>query len=147
LAGAFVAVVVVLGAASPAIAATGMYRILRSHSDGFVYSRPDLARDGFVRRAASHLGPRVVVEAQGSDEIAFLLFEFSGTKLATYDDPRLIGNELRIRYADLAARWNKQMFGQGFAPDYIVRPATGANLVIERGEFDGREWEMVAVDG
>lgn len=147
LGAAFLAAVVILGLASPVVAAGGMTRILRSHTEGFDYAEPDLARDAFVRRAARHLGPNDVVEVEGSNEIAFALFQFSGTKLATYDDPRLIGNELRIRFSDLADRWDRRMFQEGFDPDFIVRPAMGSSTAIEIGSFHGDAWEMVPADG
>lgn len=137
---------VMIGLASPVVAATSMTRILHSHTEGFDYAEPDLVPDGFVRRAAEHLGPDHVVEVHGSDEIAFLLFQFSGTKLATYDDPRLEGNELRIRFSDLAASWNARMAAGGFDPDYIVRRAEGSHTSLERGTFDGETWELVEAD-
>lgn len=138
--------VVTLGLASPVVASTSITDILRSHTEGFDYAEPDLGRGAFVQRAAAHLGPDVVVEVQGSDDIAFLLFQFSGTKLATYDDPRLIGNELRVRFSDLAERWDRQMFGEGFEPDFIVRRATPGDDAIEEGTFSGESWELVDAD-
>ena len=138
--------IVILGLASPVVAATSITQILRSHTEGFDYAEPDLARDGFVRRAAEHLDPDHVVEVQGSDEMAFLLFQFSGTKLATYDDARLVGNELRIRFSDLAERWNARVAGDGFEPDYVVRRVAGAGTALEQGTFDGQAWELVDAD-
>lgn len=144
------ATVVALGIASPVVASGGLTKVLRSHSEGFDYAEPDLARDAFVRRSASHLGPRDVVRVEGSDPLAFYLFQFSGVKLATYDDPRLIGNELRIRYADLAERWDRRMLGDGFEPDYYVVESTEAEMIdfaeepIESGTFGGQTWEMYA---
>lgn len=143
----FVTAVVVLGLASPVVAATSITRILRSHTEGFDYAEPDLARDAFVRRAARHLGPGDVVEVEGSDDIAFLLFQFSGTKLASYDDPRLIGNELRVRFSDLARQWDRRALGEGFDADYVVRRARGTGDPIERGTFAGETWELVPSDG
>ena len=138
--------VAVLGLASPVVASTSITKILSSHTEGFDYAEPDLAKDAFVRRAADHLGPDDVVEVQGSDEIAFLLFQFSGTKLATYDDPRLVGNELRIRFSDLAARWDARMSTGGFEPDYVVRRVEGSQQSLERGTFHDEEWELVEAD-
>jgi hypothetical protein len=70
-------------------------------------------------------------------------------KLANYDDPRLIGNELRIRYSDLAAQWDRQDLDEGFEPDYVVRPVAGPiiTLEIEQGRFDDEFWELVPADG
>lgn len=148
----FVATVLALGIASPIVAAGGITKVLRSHTEGFDYAEPDLARDAFVRRAAAHLGPRDVVQVEGSDPLAFYLFQFSGTKLATYDDPRLIGNELRIRYADLAEQWDRRVLGDGFEPDYYVVQTSGpevtdfAQAPIESGTFGGQTWELYASD-
>jgi hypothetical protein len=147
-----VAVVLALGIASPVIAAGGITKVLRSHTEGFDYAEPDLARDAFVRRAASHLGPRDVVQVDASDPLAFYLFQFSGTRLASYDDPRLIGNELRIRYTDLAERWDRRVLGDGFEPDfYVVHTAQPeitdyADAPIESGTFGGQTWELYARD-
>jgi hypothetical protein len=142
-------VVVLLGAVSPVVAARGLTGILDSHAKGFDYADPDVVGGSFVRRAASRLGPGDVVEVQGSDDLAFLLFQFSGAKLATYDDPRLVGNELRIRFSDLAVAWNRKAYGDGFVPDYVVRTQGGPliQVPIEAGRFQNEIWEMVAVDG
>lgn len=143
--------VALLGMASPVVAARGLSHLLETHQKGFDYAVPDVLPDSFMRRAADHLGPETIVEVQGSDELAFLLFQFSGTKLASYNDPRLIGNELRIRFSDLAAEWDRRAYGEGFEADYIVRVVTEGPLVtavpIEQGRFDDTVWEMVAVDG
>jgi hypothetical protein len=147
---------IVIGGLSPVIAARGLTSILEHHAKGFDYAEGDLMRDAFVRRAAEHLGPRTVVRVEGSDELAFFLFQFSGTKIARYDDPRLIGNELRIRFSDLAAAWDRKAMGEGFEADYLVRLVPESSRagevileegVLEEGVFQGEEWEMVAVDG
>ena len=145
---AFVAAVVLVGLASPVVAAVGVTKILHAHTSGFDYAEPDLARGSFVRRAASHLGPRDVVQVRGSDELAFLLFQFSGSRLASYDDPRLIGNELRIRFSDLAYEWDRAMLGEGFEPNYLVRVSDGRIVTgfrLEQGRFRGQLWELVIV--
>lgn len=144
---ALVVLVVSLGLASPVVAATSITGILRSHAKGFDYAEPDLVRGAFVRRAAAHLDPDDVVEVEGSDELAFLLFQFSGTKLATYDDPRLVGNELRIRYSELAQEWNRRTRTEGFEPDFIVRRGEGSSPVLEEGTFNGERWALVPADG
>ncbi|MDQ3646005.1 MAG: hypothetical protein M3345_03620 [Actinomycetota bacterium] len=90
---------------------------------GFVYASDDLGRDGFVPRAAALVGPddTVLVDSSRSPkEISFLLFQLSGVRLADYDDPGLQGNDLRIRFADLAAEWDERIQGVGFAPTYVV---------------------------
>lgn len=142
LAVSFAALVGLLGIMSPVVAARGLGNVLSHKTEGFVYARMDYARGAFARRAASHLGPDDVVEVVGSDTLGFTLFQFSGVKLATYDDPRLVGNELRIRFADLAEAWNERTTGDGFEPDYIVRPASG-RTAIETGAFGGTVWELV----
>jgi len=144
---AFIVIVVLLGVASPVIAATSITGILSSHSKGFNYAEPDLARGAFARRAAAHLDPDDVVQVEGSDDLAFLLFQFSGTKLATYDDPRLVGNDLRIRYSDLAEEWNRRTREDGFEPDFIARRGDSSVTALEEGTFNGEHWELVAADG
>lgn len=138
------AVVMVVGAASPVVAARGMASILDRNIKGFVYDGSDVAPGSFARNAALLLGPDDIVGVDGSDELAFLLFQLSGVKLAAYDDPRLVGNELRIRFADLADRWNARIASGGFTADYTVRrsgsPIEGE---VARGEFQGETWVMV----
>ena len=149
-ANATVAGVVAIGAASPVVAARGLTEISSEHRKGFDYSEPDQARGSFVRRAAEHLGPNDIVEVEGSNELAFLLFQFSGTTLATYNDPRLIGNELRIRFSDLADSWDRTYLNEGFEPDYIVRPVVGLirpGRALEYGLFRNDIWELVPADG
>lgn len=145
LARVVVAAVLLVGALSPLLASRGLTDIMRRGAAGFDYGRADLQAGSFLRRAADYLGPDDVVEVQGSDELGFLLFQFSGTKLATYDDPRLEGNELRIRYADLAAAYDQTMASGGFDADYMVLPAPeGAyNRALVRGSFNGRDWILI----
>lgn len=98
----------VIGAVSPVVAGIQLGDVVREGRNGFVYSQPHVRAGSFVRRAAALLDPADVVAGHGphGHEIAFLLFQFSGTRLAAYDDPLLDRNDLRIRYRDLAARWN-----------------------------------------
>ena len=139
---AFSAVVIGVGAASPALASVAFTDVLRHHEDGFVYGRGDLGPDSFVVRAASLLGPEDVVGVHGSSSLAFHLFELSGCRLSVYDDPRLDGNDLRIRYADLASEWNARVRGPGFAPDWSVVPAEGELHPTLTGTYEGREWAL-----
>lgn len=99
--------VVVAGAASPVLAADAMGELLDGRRAGFVYSAPEYRRDGYIRAAASHLEPGDVVSAF-DDEVAFTLFGFSGARLSDFDHKGLAFNDLRIRYADLAARWEAE---------------------------------------
>ena len=138
-----VALVLGVGAISPAFASLRLTELITERSAGFDYSRPDHA---FVRRVASHLGPDDVLLVEGSDALAFRVFEFSGVKLARYDDARLGSNDLRIRYADLAAAWDRQMTTTGFDSDFYLIPAPEngtAPASLERGTFGGRTWIML----
>jgi hypothetical protein len=82
---------------------------------------------------------------QGSNDLAFVLFQFSGVRLAEYDDPRLVGNELRIRYEELAERWDEQMANGGFEPDYVVRPGLAPDTLVT-GEYEGRTYSLLVAE-
>ncbi|HJR44495.1 MAG TPA: hypothetical protein VJ927_02725 [Actinomycetota bacterium] len=140
-----IALVLLVGAASPVLASRGLADIIERGAGGFVYADDDLAPGSFLRRTAAYFGPSDIVEVQGNDELGFLLFQLSGTKLATFDDPRLVGNELRIRYADLAAAYDRTMASGGFEADYMILPAPdGAySRALVRGSFDGRDWILI----
>jgi hypothetical protein len=142
------ALVLVLGAASPVLAAQRLSEIMESGSAGFQYGGRDLAPGSFARRAATYLDPDDIVDVQDSDELAFLLFQLSGTKIAAYDDPRLGGNDLRIRYADLAARYDEKVRGDGFSPTFMVLPAPPEpyERALVRGPFEGRDWILVQLN-
>jgi hypothetical protein len=135
--------VIGVGAASPALASIAFTDVLRNHEDGFVYGGDDLGPNSFVARAASLLGPNDVVAVNGPSSLAFHLFELSGCRLAIYDDPRLDGNDLRIRYADLASEWDARVRGPGFAPDWSVVPAEGELHPTLTGTYEGRDWVLV----
>lgn len=143
LAVVLVAVVVTMGAASPIVAARGLTTILDRNLKGFDYDGRDLAPDSFARRAAPELGPDDVVAVEGSDELAFLMFQLSGVHLATYDDPRLVGNDLRIRFADLARAWDERIATGGFEAHYVIRRSEDpvADEIVS-GEFHGERWVM-----
>jgi hypothetical protein len=142
------AVVLGVGAASPVLASQRLSEIIRGGGAGFEYGGEDLAPGSFVRRAAAFLGPDDVVDVRGNDELAFLLFQLSGTKLADFDDPRLEENDLRIRYADLAAAYDRAMDDGGFQATYLVVPApTDAyERALARGSFQGRNWILVQLN-
>lgn len=142
-----VTIVMAMAVASPVVAARGLTRILDRNLKGFDYDGPDLAPDSFARRAAPELGPGDVVAVEGSHELAFLMFQLSGVRLATYDDPRLAGNELRIRFADLAEVWDERIATGGFEADFVVRRSEDplADEIVS-GDFDGERWVMSRVD-
>ena len=140
-----VGAILALGAASPVLAADGMAEVLDEDRAGFVYAADDVGPGSFVRRAADVLGPEDVVQVEGSRDLAFFLFQFSGVRLAHYDDPRLGSNDLRIRYADLARRWNETIAAGGFRADYLVLPAAGEGNQpsLVRGAYKGDDWVMI----
>jgi hypothetical protein len=133
----------VVGAISPAFASLALTDVMEEGEAGFVYADPDIRdEDRFVQRAAAELGPNDVVRVPGADELAFLLFQFSGARLAVYDDPRVDGNDLRIRYQDPADDWQAKIDSGGFEADYVVipvgriaRPDIGQPLVT--GDYRG----------
>lgn len=152
LAGA--AAVFLVGAASPVLAAGGLTEILRAHESGFVYGSPDFQPGSFVMEAAAVLDPDDVVAAtggRGANSLGFWLFQFSGCRIALFDDPRLEGNDLRIRYADLAAAYDARMASGGFEADYaaiplsMTRPVVGESVteVVAEGEFLGETWQLL----
>ena len=140
-----VAATLVVGAASPVLASQRLTTILEEGADGFVYSSSDLGPDSFVSRASKELGPDDVVQVEGSNELAFLLFQFSGCRLARYDHPQLEGNDLRIRYTELAESWDERMAADGFRADYLVLPAAteGTQRYIVTGDYQGRRWVLL----
>jgi hypothetical protein len=135
----------IVSAASPVLASVELTDIIEQRASGFEYARPDLGPGSFVRRAAALLDPSDVVLVEDSDELAFYLFQLSGVRIAEFDDPRLDGNDLRIRYADLAKAWDERMSNIGFEPDFIVLPAPSGPIpdAIAAGTFAGREWVML----
>jgi hypothetical protein len=148
LAAGTLAIGLAVAAGSPVLASRRMREILDEHRDGYVYGSADYARDSFVREAAEHLDPDDVV-AGGSDRLLWALFQLSGARLARYDDPGLDGNDLRIRYADLARRWNDTVEGSGFEPTHVVVPGIAlrpAGEPLASGRFDGDRWVLIELD-
>jgi hypothetical protein len=127
---------------SPVLASGGLTEILRTNESGFSYDAEALEEGEFVRRAAELLGPDDVVRVDGSDVLGFLLFQFSGCRLATYDDPALDGNELRIRYDELAEGWDARMAAGGFPADFEVVEAPVEGALVE-GVYGGQRWALV----
>ena len=142
------AVLLVVGAASPVLASIALTEIMEERRAGFIYSDPDI-RDGdsFVQRASDVLSPDDVVLVTGSDDLAFLLFQFSGARLARFDDPRVERNDLRIRYQDPAEEWEAKMAEGGFEPDLVALEVEAAeSFAGERplalGRYEGATWAL-----
>ena len=141
--------ILLVGSISLLLSIPSLTSLVARGDKGFVYGDEDVASGSFVRQAAAHLSPDDVVVA-GDNGLAFKLFEFSGVSLGEYDDPRLEGNEVRIRYRDLAERYIERMRTGGFTPSHVV-VEDGAPRVpgeaLEEGEYRGRDWVLVAVEG
>ncbi|HYI45716.1 MAG TPA: hypothetical protein VE174_09710 [Actinomycetota bacterium] len=136
-----------IAVASPVLASLRLTEVIAAGHEGFIYGRSDVGPGSFVRESARLLGPDDIVRVQGSDRLAFTLFQFSGVKLADYDDPRFDRNDLRIRYEDLARQWDAQIAAGGFEETWLVLPdpdpSAGSPQVT--GEFDGQTWSLVKV--
>ena len=134
------ALLVGVGSLSVWLASARMTEMLEGNLQGFTYDRPDLASDGFARTAAARLIPSDVVSVQGSggDRFAFLLWQLSGAKLAGYDDPERDSNDLRIRYAELAERWDRRIRRGGFRPTVVIR-----QVDPPAGEYGNVYWSMI----
>ncbi|MDQ4094954.1 MAG: hypothetical protein M3174_01940, partial [Actinomycetota bacterium] len=144
----------VVGAASPALASVALTETMKENEGGYVYEGSDLDEGSFVRRAAARLDPDdiVVVDdaSRAANALGFHLFSFSGARLADYDDPRLETNDLRIRFADLAALWEERSAAEAFEPDFELKPLPDASEDADAreltGEFGGRTWRLSPVD-
>jgi hypothetical protein len=138
-----------VAAASPAIASVHLTRVIATDDAGYLYARPDFNDDAFVPTVAHRLHSTDVIEVEGSNFLGFLLFSFSGARLASYDDARLANNDLRIRYEALARRWDERIAGEGFDPDYKIMPASHAPDDVEpivTGMFREEEWVLLPAD-
>ena len=140
------ATLALVGAASPALASVSLTEAIVDREDGYLYRSTDLDEGSFVRRVAETLEPEETLLVEGpprvSDSLAFHIFSFSGVRLADYDDPRLDRNELRIRYRDLARRWDRTTSSAGYEPDYVIAPEgqESSGEVIYKGDYGGRTW-------
>jgi hypothetical protein len=145
LARAGVTAVLGVGVVSPLFGSVRLAEIIEAREDGFQYARPEIEQGSFVRRAADSLTPDDIVLVEGSDDLGFLLFQFSGVKLAVYDDSRLDHNDLRIRYRDLAESWDRRMQRGGFEPDYRVEPVTSGSRegAVTAGDYGGDTWALL----
>ncbi|HZJ52325.1 MAG TPA: hypothetical protein VFF07_16125 [Actinomycetota bacterium] len=133
------ALLVGVGSLSVWLASARMTELLEGNLQGFTYDRPDLAPDAFARTAAARLSPSDVVRVQGDggDRLAFLLWQLSGARLAGYDDPERSSNDLRIRYAELAERWDRRNRGGGFRPTVVIR-----QVDPPAGEYGNLHWSV-----
>jgi hypothetical protein len=122
---------------------------MRLEERGFIYGGDDFDTDAFVARAGASLRAGDVVRVHGSDPLGFLLFQFSGARLASYDDPRMDGNDLRIRFADLASGWEERMTNGGFVADFTAMPEADVSVgadVVARGDYQDADWVLVRGD-
>ncbi|MDQ4124475.1 MAG: hypothetical protein M3134_02595 [Actinomycetota bacterium] len=146
LAAAVLAAVLAVAVMSPVLASIRLTEIISGGRAGFEYAGSDYASGSFVRDAGEVLGPDDVVSVFGSEPLAWALFQVSGARLARYDDPRFDGNDLRIRFSDLAAEWDERVAGGGFRPSHLVLqlgasgPVRGEPLLI--GDFRGEQWVL-----
>lgn len=141
--------VVIAGGVSPALASVHLTHVIAEGGAGFVYARADLEPVSFVRDAAERLSPDDVVDVGAvPPELAFLLFQFSGVRLVSYDDPRLAGNDLRIRYRDLARAWQR---GLRSRPTHVVVPGAGGpetpGELIVTGTYEGATYLLIRTKG
>ena len=141
--------ILLIGAASPALASASLSRTMIEHDAGFAYRTSDLDEGSFIRQVAERLGPDDTLlvndNSRAAYELAFHIFSFSGARLAAYDDPRLATNDLRIRYRDLAATWDRRAGSEGgFAATYEIVPvASGQTGGLLRGVYNGRQWMLL----
>ncbi|MGH2701172.1 MAG: hypothetical protein ACRDJ2_05265 [Actinomycetota bacterium] len=147
-----VAAVAVIGSLSLWLSSQGLTRVIHNDDNGFIYNRPEFADGSFIVNAAEVLGPDDIVEAPpGPDNVlGFWLFQFSGVRVTGHDDPRYKGNELRIRYEELAGSYAEVMAAGGFDADYVPLPEAdaaeagiGSDEVMAEGRFNGRRWVLV----
>jgi hypothetical protein len=148
LALAVCAVVLLVGLASPWFASRGLTDVIQTHEDGFIYTRYDLGPGSFIRGVSDRLGPDDVVYVEDANFIGLVTFGFSGARLARYNSD-LAGNDLRIRFSDLADEWNERMAAGGFTPDYILVKEPDAPPGVEpllTGEFGEPRERWVLID-
>jgi hypothetical protein len=148
-----VALVIVVGSLSLWLSSQALTTIMKSHEHSWLYNRMEFAPDAFIAQAAKQLSPEDVVQAPQDENnvLGFWLFQFSGARVNGHSDSRYPGNELRIRYEDLAGRYRAQMDGGGFEVDYVPLPASDATGVsradiVAEGLFRGETWVLVRAD-
>ncbi|MGI8789602.1 MAG: hypothetical protein ACR2I4_01775 [Actinomycetota bacterium] len=133
------ALLVGVGSLSMWLASARMTELLEDNLQGFTYDRPDLAPDGFARSVAARLSPGDVVSVRGDggDRLAFLLWQLSGATLAAFDDPERSSNDLRVRFAELAERWDRRNSRGGYRPTVVIR-----QVDPPAGEYGNLYWSM-----
>lgn len=137
-----------VGAVSPALAAIRMTDVLGSGhvSTGYIYSTRNFTQGSFVRRAAGVLGPRDVIRVEDDEFLGMWLYQYSGCRITGFEDPRLDGNDLRIRFAELAERYDERMARGGFEADFVALPAESllpGTRPIVGGEYRGEQWVLI----
>jgi 3-methyladenine DNA glycosylase AlkD len=135
-----------IGVVSLVLASCALTETIARARGGFIYAGEDFREDGFVRKAAGRLGPRDVVEVHGSPALDLLLFQYSGVRVANFEDRRLESNDARIRYAELARRWDETVANGGFRADYVALPASRAPRgaeVVALGSYDDRSYVLI----
>jgi hypothetical protein len=141
-----VAVLFGFGAVSPVFASIKLTEWIRTYERGYLYHRPDFVDAAFVPQAAGFLRASDIVRVEGSNFLGFMLWQLSGSRLAAFDDERLSANDARIRYKDLAERWDETMATGGFDADYVaIRAAEapdGADPLVQ-GDFRDEEWVLI----
>jgi hypothetical protein len=147
-----VGALLILGSLSLWLSSQGLTEIIGHHEDSWLYTRAEFAPDAFIGRAAQQLGPDDVVQAPQDENnvLGFWLFQFSGARINGHSDSRYPGNELRIRYQDLARRYGQVMDSGGFEVDYVPMPASEAtdipsSAIVTEGPFRGESWVLVDV--
>ncbi|HZK51626.1 MAG TPA: hypothetical protein VFD47_08695 [Actinomycetota bacterium] len=145
-----VTVLVVVGSLSLWLSSQALTEIINKHEKSWLYTLEEFAPDAFISEAAVQLGPDVVVQAPQDENnvLGFWLFQFSGARVNGHSDSRYPGNELRIRYEDLASRYGEVMDSGGFEVDYIPMPASEAagipeEAIVAEGPFRGESWVLV----
>ena len=150
-----VAVVATLGSLSLWLSSEALAEIIRNHEDGYLYNRDEFASGSFVMEAAGELGPGDIVQAPSGDDnvLGLWLFQFSGARISGHEDSRYPGNELRIRYEELAERYGDALEAGGFEADYVPLPKSRAESagvpmseVVAEGPFRGQNWVLVEAD-
>jgi hypothetical protein len=143
--GAFACVALLgLGAISPVFASIKLREVIEAGEEGYVYGDGPFAPGSFVREAAAELGPDDVLRVEGSTHLAYAIFQLSGVRLSTYDDPRFEHNDLRIRYKELAEEWDEVVAAGGFRPGYVVRPGEASGDALASGTYGDESWILIA---
>lgn len=139
-----VALVLGIGAISPVYASMDLTRTIKERKKGFLYGDPELQDGSFVRTAAAAMDPDDLIRVEGSDVLAFYLWQFSGARITAADGRRLGPNPHRIRYGNLAQRWHRAESNGAFDPDWVVtaHAEPSDNSTRATGMFRGETWQV-----